>query len=254
MSRRRTQLDLPLHARPTWGGRRVRAGRKPRGDRPEQRHGSREVFRRLPAHVTLRLRSGLPSLRSVPIVREIERTFRAARARPGFRFVHYSLQGNHAHLIVEAVDRDALGRGMMALGARMARAVNRITRHSGPVLVDRYHSRVLRTARECHHALRYVLLNTRRHAAKLGGALAAPFRVDPASSARWFDGWKPGNLVTERAGEMSPLASPVARPQDMAPALRLASPWAARPGRRPGPALTRLTVRAARAVDAHAAH
>ena len=74
------------------------------------RHVTRAPFRRLPAHVTLRLRSGLPSLRSVPVVAEIARTFRIARARPGFRLVQYSLQGNHAHLIVEAVDADALGR------------------------------------------------------------------------------------------------------------------------------------------------
>jgi REP element-mobilizing transposase RayT len=57
-------------------------------------------------------------------VREIERSFAAGCARPGFRLVHYSLQGNHAHLIVEARDRDALGRGTKAIGARLARGVN----------------------------------------------------------------------------------------------------------------------------------
>jgi hypothetical protein len=46
------------------------------------------------------MRDDVPSLRTVPIVREIERTFARGCERPGFRLVHYSLQGNHAHLVV----------------------------------------------------------------------------------------------------------------------------------------------------------
>ncbi|MCC6764872.1 MAG: hypothetical protein IT293_09435 [Deltaproteobacteria bacterium] len=57
-------------------------------------------------------------------------------------------------------------------------------------------SRELRTARGCRNALRYVLLNARRHAARAGAALTASVRLDPASSARWFDGRKPETLVT----------------------------------------------------------
>jgi hypothetical protein len=138
------------------------------------------------------MRRDVPSLRTVPIVREIERTFADGCARPGFRLVHYSLQGNHAHLIVEARDRDTLGRGMKAIGARLARAVNRIAGRTGPVFADRYHARLLPTPKEVRNALRYVLLNARRHAAavKARGTVAAPIRLDPASSARWFEGWK----------------------------------------------------------------
>jgi REP element-mobilizing transposase RayT len=157
------------------------------------RHGSRERFERpVPAHVTLRLRPGLVSLRTVPVVREVERTFAGGCERSDFRLVHYSLQGNHAHLIVEARDRDALGRGMMAIGARLARAVNRVMGRSGPVLADRYHLHLLPTPMEVHRALRYVLLNARRHAAVTArrAVRAMGSRLDPASSARWFDGWK----------------------------------------------------------------
>ena len=128
----------------------------------------------------------------------VERTFVQGCERSEFRVVQYSLQGNHAHLIVEARDQAALGRGMMAVGARLARAVNRVAGRQGPVLAERYHHRLLSTPREVHRALRYVLLNARRHAAKAKAALAtkmraavhAPVHFDPASSARWFDGWK----------------------------------------------------------------
>jgi REP element-mobilizing transposase RayT len=165
----------------------------------------------LPAHVTLRVRSDVPSLRTVRIVHEIERTFADGCERPGFRLVHYSLQGNHAHLIVEAQDREALGRGMNAIGARLARAVNRAARRTGRVLSDRYHHRTLRTPREMHRALRYVLLNSRRHDANARAGFAAPVRLDPASSARWFDGWKRGATPTDDAKR--PDRPAVARPR-----------------------------------------
>jgi hypothetical protein len=134
------------------------------------------------------MRSDCPSLRTVPIVRAIEESFAEACDRPGFRLVQYALQGNHAHMIVEADDRRALGRGMKAIGARIARAVNRIAGRTGRVLADRYHVRPLSTPREVRNALRYVLLNARHHMAGRARRIAALF--DPASSARWFDGWK----------------------------------------------------------------
>jgi len=155
------------------------------------RHVSRDRFERfVPAHVTLRVRSGGPSLRTVSIVRAIERTFARGCERPGFRLVHYSLRGNHAHLIVEAADQIALGRGMMAVGSRLARAVNRAAKQSGSVLADRYHHRLLRTPREVHRALRYVLLNARRHVGAAVRSLTRAVRLDPASSGIWFDGWR----------------------------------------------------------------
>jgi REP-associated tyrosine transposase len=179
-----SQLFLALPARSSWGGRRPGAGRPP-GPRPPVPHSRRPAFTAAhPAHVTLRLRPGVPSLRFPRLVRVFEQSLLRATARPDFRLVHYSLQSNHAHLVVEAADRTALGRGMKALGTRLARAVRRAFGRRGPVLVERYHLRVLRTPREVRNVLRYVLLNARRHAGRVAGS-----RLDPASSARWFDGW-----------------------------------------------------------------
>lgn len=192
MAQKLKQLTLQLPAPRRWGGRRAGAGRK-RGPNPGLPHTSREHFRKpLPAHVTLRLRADVPSIRSVAIVHEIERTFSQSCTRDGFRLVHYSLQGNHAHLVVEADDRDALGRGMKSICARLARAVNRIAGRTGRVLADRYHLRLLSTPKEVRNALRYVLLNARRHTTAARASLSKTVRLDPASSARWFDGWKRG--------------------------------------------------------------
>jgi REP element-mobilizing transposase RayT len=143
--------------------------------------------------VTLRVRPGVASLRSIPVVRAVEDAFRRMRGRKDFRLVHYSIQGNHLHAIVEAADLDALGRGMKALGIRFAKAVNRGLRRTGPVVSDRYHAVVLKTPAQVRNALRYVLLDARRHAAQGRKGerkeLKTRVRLDPASSARWFDGW-----------------------------------------------------------------
>jgi hypothetical protein len=74
---------------------------------------------------------------------------------------------------------------------RFARSVNRVFGRKGPVLADRAHVHVLRTPREVRNAIAYVLLNARRHAAKAGQRLKGWITVvDPASSGRWFTGWR----------------------------------------------------------------
>jgi REP element-mobilizing transposase RayT len=209
--RRTHQEVLPFH-KGSRGGWRPGAGRKP-GPNPAVRHLSRESFpSRHPCHVTLKVRKGVPSLRNARVVHEVEDSFRRGCERAGFRINHYSLQDDHLHAIVEAKGPEALGRGMMSLAARFARAVNRALRRTGPVLADRYHLHVLRSPKEVWRALRYVLLNGRRHAAKARGGkeLRGPARLDPASSARWFDGWRHGASGSDpRAGPGPPA---VARP------------------------------------------
>jgi len=112
----------------------------------------------------------------------------------GFRLVHFSVQRDHLHLLVEAADRRALSRGVQGLSIRLARAINRRLQRHGKVFADRYHARALKTPRAVHWALRYVLLNARKHER---GAFAVPFGfVDPCSSAAWFDGFaRPRELV-----------------------------------------------------------
>ena len=106
----------------------------------------------------------------------------AAKERFGARVVHFSVQRDHLHLIVEAADVRALVRAMRALAIRLAMRLNRWWRRRGRVFADRYHARVLKTPREVRNALAYVLLNGRRHGVSGVG-------IDPCSSGAWFDGW-----------------------------------------------------------------
>jgi len=168
-----------------WGGKRRGAGRKPKGERAGVVHAKRPVLcSRFPVHVTLRLRRGLPSLRYDAPHEHVRRALSVGSERFGFRVVHYSVQSNHVHLVAEVDDERALTRGMRGLTVRLARGLNRLWRHTGKVLADRYHARILRTPREVRNALAYVLQNARKH-----GAWTAQ-RPDPYSSAPWFDGWK----------------------------------------------------------------
>jgi REP element-mobilizing transposase RayT len=144
-----------------------------------------------PALVTVRVKECVPSLRKGRVIAALEASFGAACERGGFRLVHYSIQRDHLHLIVEAESHVALGNGMKSIAARIARAVNRVFRRTGACLAGRYHVRWLRSPRQLRNALRYVLLNVRKHYAQAHGA-PPPVRLDPASSARWFDGWRGG--------------------------------------------------------------
>src|SRR4030095_11578204 len=191
MSRRPKQLTFTDYRRRIGrGGPRPGAGR-PRGPRPRVLHREREaVPAYAPLHVTLRVKPNLTSLRDGKLVREWRNSLAEASERGSFRVAHYSLQGDHAHLIVEAHGKQALACGMKSIGARLARAVNRMSGRSGAVLDGRYHHRSLRTPREVRRALAYVLLNARRHLAKRRHVSRAAAPLDPASSARWFDGWR----------------------------------------------------------------
>jgi len=191
MRRVQKQLSFSDHRmRSGRGGPRPGAGRPPASARPPVHHVRRPpVPRQCPSHVTLRVRSGTPSLRSRPFLRQLRPSLRKACERRGFRVVHYSVQRNHLHLLVESAGKEALGRGMKAISARVARAAQRAFGLSGPVLHGRYHLRILRTPREVRAALAYVLLNARKHWRERHGA-SPPERLDAASSGRWFDGWR----------------------------------------------------------------
>ncbi|MBW2397846.1 MAG: transposase [Deltaproteobacteria bacterium] len=167
------------------GGPRPGAGRKPSG-RICERKKRRERFQgSKPVHVTLRFREGLPRLRNRRLVGELRRSFGEACERGDFRLVHYSIQQNHVHLLVEAEDQAALGRGMKSIGARVSRAIQRVFGVTGRVLAQRYHSHVLRTPREVRRALRYVLLNARKHWRERRRTVP-PARLDDASSSHGF--------------------------------------------------------------------
>ncbi len=140
------QLDLPLKLR---GGRRRNAGRRRKTSRPRVSHTSRARFSSgEPLLVTMRLLNALPSLRRSQVRKILNRAFAAGCDRFGFRLIHYSIQSNHLHLLVEARNRGAMTRGVQGLMVRIAKGLNRLWSRRGKVFSDRYHDRILRSPRQ----------------------------------------------------------------------------------------------------------
>jgi len=177
-----------------WGGARAGAGRKRalRGNTPHlarPRHRAGE-----PVHVTLRAR--LAPLRSQHVFPTVRLALlRAGRRYPdSFWLLHFSVQRDHVHLIVEAKDKRALSSGVRSIAIRIARYVNELLSRRGALWADRFHSRALKTPSEVRNAILYVLANFRKHADRFRRA-----GIDPFSSGAWFDGWREWSPSSGRA-------------------------------------------------------
>jgi REP element-mobilizing transposase RayT len=158
---------------------------------------------RFPVHATLTARRGLRSLRGKAEYAALRAAFAAGCDRFGFRLVHYSVQRDHLHVLVEAKDRVALSRGMQGLLVRVARALNRSWGRKGGVFADRYHDHILRTPKEVRRALVYVLANVKKH---VPGPHSQP--LDMRTSGPWFDGFKETFAILRLPAEPRPVAAP----------------------------------------------
>ena len=178
------QLSLELKPRYGWGGARPGAGRKPTG------------------------KAGVPHrLRTKKAFGVICRVLQEASDRFGAWIVHFSVQGNHMHLIAEANDERALSRSIKGLQVRIARGLNVLFGRSGRVFKDRYHTRALKTPGEVRHGIAYVILNARKHTKQSGRALTSEL-ADPCSSAIYFDGWEEPIRCVAEPTSPPPVAAP----------------------------------------------
>lgn len=158
------------------GGPRPGAGRKllP-GKRRSVSHKKRPPLKpRHPVHVVMRTRE-VTNLRG-PAFGTLLHCFRAMRGWPGFRLVHYSVQSNHIHLIVEAHDERALSLAMQSLAIRVARNLNQALMRRGSVFADHYFAEQMKSPAQVRHTLRYVLRNVEHHRGR------APGRPDSRAS------------------------------------------------------------------------
>jgi REP element-mobilizing transposase RayT len=206
MGKRRVPVQMTFEDRRRYTLDGTRKKRRP-GRKPARfanvRHRTRAVHKWWnPLHVTMRAKRGLPSFREQMLYPAFERAVRTTH-RDDFRIVEFSVQDDHLHLIVEAYDNDALARGMKSFSVRANRLFNAAHgRGRGKVWGDRYHRRDLTSARQVRNAIVYCLNNYKKHRGITSGAM----RIDPCSSARWFDGWSSirnaddGPRPTEKAG------------------------------------------------------
>ncbi|MBL8897647.1 MAG: transposase, partial [Planctomycetes bacterium] len=110
MRRKIHQLEFDFRQH---GGKRKGAGRKPKNAEAGMPHRHRsEKKRSEPLHITVRLADGLPSLRRGGALKVVLAALSASSDRHGMKIIHYSIQANHLHLLVEADDRKCVARAM----------------------------------------------------------------------------------------------------------------------------------------------
>lgn len=147
------QLKMSL-TKGKWGGRRPWSGRKRIHSKGVAHRTREEVTRRTPMHVNFRYKT---VIRHKTSLRLLKRAIVNAR-RFGLRIIHYSMQKNHIHLIIEADNNEILTRGMRSLTITFAKGLKQ-----GRIQVQRYHLHVLRSVRETKNAVHYVLFNEQKH-------------------------------------------------------------------------------------------
>ena len=181
-----------------WGGARKGAGRRKSKDSGVAHLKRDEFDESSPVHVTMKLLPDLPSLRIEENFLTVLKMLEGAQ-KESFRIVHFTVQGDHLHLLVEAAGKDALVRGMTGLAVRISRGLNKRWERTGSLFADRYHSRVLSTPTEVRNVLDYIFKNRRKHA-----GLKVVELFDSRSSAMLFGGWKEVEAM-ELVGDYRPI-------------------------------------------------
>lgn len=142
-----------------WGGKRKNAGRKNRSG--QKAHVKRETINfKKPLGITLKFNR--VSLRNFDTLKAFRHAVQQAK-KFSLHVLHYSIQNDHIHLVVEARDNDSLERGMKSLCGRLGKIIRKALGGRGPVFKHRYHLHVLKTPTEVKRAIEYVLLNTAKH-------------------------------------------------------------------------------------------
>jgi REP element-mobilizing transposase RayT len=169
-----------------WGGKRSGSGRPNLSDTVN--HLPRpHVSIKLPLHLTLKLKHGLPSLRKRGLLKEFKKSARSAK-HFGLYVLHFSIQQNHIHLFAEAEGNVELALGMRSLAGRFAKIIRNYAsikgaQSKGSVFNGRYHMHILKNPRETRNALEYVLLNLSKHQNLIE-------YIDPFSSGGSFRHWR----------------------------------------------------------------
>lgn len=144
------------------GGRRVGAGRRRIHSNGVSHRVREKVSHRTPLHINFKYKA---QIRNKDSLRILKRAILNAR-KHGLRVVHFSLQSNHVHLIIEAPNNLILTKGMRSLTVTMAMGLKK-----GRIQLERYHLHVLKSLRETKNAVEYVCFNKQKHEKKKSSIL-----------------------------------------------------------------------------------
>jgi REP element-mobilizing transposase RayT len=83
--------------------------------------------------------------------------------RQGLKVIHFALEYDHIHLLIEAENNYILGKGMQSLGVTMAKGINRLKALKGSVYKHRYHFRQITSSRQLKNVMNYIFTNGIKH-------------------------------------------------------------------------------------------
>lgn len=155
-----------------------RSGRKPLHDRGI-RHVKRDRITKLTSmHITIKVRENKADIKSKKILNALHHAIWRARLKR-IRVIHYTLEFNHVHLLVEADCHKVMHRGMQAFGISIAKAINKFKMKTGQVYKNRYHLKKITNPVQLKNVLHYIFHNGVHH--KSGTTLLNPFNSLPAA-------------------------------------------------------------------------
>jgi REP element-mobilizing transposase RayT len=127
-------------------------------------HRERETIpKKTPVHVTIKINKHIVhTLRNKIIFQKISRAITKARNK-GIRLVHFTIQRDHVHMLIEAENKNQLGKAMQALGISFSKSLKSLTKTKLKIFKDRYHVHILKTLKEVRNAKSYILGNAIKH-------------------------------------------------------------------------------------------
>jgi REP element-mobilizing transposase RayT len=127
------------------------------------RHIERPKFSRPRSfHLTIKVKSNKADIQSKKILKALHHAIKRARLKQ-LKIIHYTLEYNHVHLLVEAANHNVLHSGMQALGISFAKAINKAKTLKGTVYKHRYHFRQISSPRDMKNVLHYIFHNGVKH-------------------------------------------------------------------------------------------
>ncbi len=138
------------------------AGRPALND-PGIRHTKRPLLKKPTSlHLTVKIKKNKAEIKNKSVLAILKRSILNAR-RQGLRVIHYSLEYDHVHLLIEADNNHILGKGMQAFGVTFSKAINRLKKLTGEVYKHRYHFRRISSSKELKNVMNYIFTNGVKH-------------------------------------------------------------------------------------------
>lgn len=113
-------------------------------------------------HLTIKVRVNKADIQNKRILKALHHAIKRARLK-GLKVIHYTLEYNHVHLLVESVDNKILHKGMQSFGITISKAINKIKQTKGAVYKNRYHLRIINSAKQLKNVLHYIFSNGIKH-------------------------------------------------------------------------------------------